>query len=78
MRSLLDYPPTPVAVRARGDRRAGAGAAGVSGSPWVKPPEDVTNENAEFQDTGDQPTPPPEKEKRKKRDTRDFVWPDFG
>jgi outer membrane protein assembly factor BamB len=42
----------------------------------VKEPADVTNPNAEFQDTGDQPAPPAPPPKKRKRET--FVWPDFG
>jgi outer membrane protein assembly factor BamB len=42
-----------------------------------KEPGDVTNPNAEFQDTDDQGAPPPE-EPKKKRKGETFVWPDFG
>jgi len=46
---------------------------------WIKAPGDVTDENAEFQDTTDQPAPPPEEDKpRKRRRGERFVWPDFG
>src|SRR4051794_24106822 len=46
---------------------------------WIKAPGDVTDENAEFQDTEDQPAPPPEQPKaKKKRKVETFVWPDFG
>jgi outer membrane protein assembly factor BamB len=47
---------------------------------WIKAPGDVTNENAEFQDTADQPAPPLDEPQppRKRRRTETFVWPDFG
>ena len=44
---------------------------------WVKAPGDVTDENAEFQETADRPTPPPPPRKKRKR-AETFVWPDFG
>ena len=45
----------------------------------VKEPGDVTDPDAEFQDTSDQPAPPPEEDKpKKKRKGETFVWPDFG
>jgi outer membrane protein assembly factor BamB len=57
--------------------------AGIGGlivyNTWIKRPGDVTDENAEFQDTADQPAQPPAeqpKEKRRRKET--FVWPDFG
>ena len=45
---------------------------------YIKEPGDVTNEDAEFQDTTDADAPPPEEPKRKKRRGETFVWPDFG
>ena len=42
---------------------------------WAREPGDVTNPNAEFQDTSDQPAPPPTRARRK---GETFVWPDFG
>ncbi len=45
---------------------------------WVKAPGDVTDENAEFQDTAEQPPPPAEEPDRKRRRGETFVWPDFG
>ena len=58
-------------------------AGGIAGlvvyNTWIKAPGDVTDENAEFQDTEDQPAPPPEPPaKKKKRKVETFVWPDFG
>ena len=44
---------------------------------WAKEPGDVTNENAEFQDTAE-PDAPPEEPERKRRQGETFVWPDFG
>jgi outer membrane protein assembly factor BamB len=58
------------------------GAVGglIAYTTWVKAPGDVTNENAEFQDTAEQPATPPEQpapdKPRRRRET--FVWPDFG
>lgn len=45
----------------------------------VKEPGDVTNPDAEFQDTTDQPAPPAEEQPKKTRKRGEtFVWPDFG
>jgi outer membrane protein assembly factor BamB len=55
------------------------GVGGLIAYNAVKRPGDVTNENAEFSDTTEQPPPakPPATPKRKrKRET--FLWPDFG
>jgi outer membrane protein assembly factor BamB len=52
----------------------------IAYNTWIKRPGDVTDENAEFQDTADQPAPPldePPPEKKRRR-TETFVWPDFG
>jgi outer membrane protein assembly factor BamB len=46
--------------------------AGILVYNWAKEPGDVTNPNAEFQDTNDQPAQP------KKRKGEKFVWGDFG
>ena len=45
---------------------------------WVKAPGDVTDEDAEFQDTAEQDVPPPEEPEPRKRKGETFVWPDFG
>lgn len=44
----------------------------------AKEPGDVTDPNAEFQDTSDQPAPPPADKPKKRRRTETFIWPDFG
>jgi outer membrane protein assembly factor BamB len=53
----------------------------VAYNTWVKAPGDVTNENAEFQDTTEEAVPPPEPEpepQKKKRRGETFIWADFG
>jgi outer membrane protein assembly factor BamB len=55
--------------------------AGVVIYKAVQRPGDVTNADAEFQDTVDEPAqPPPEPpaDKKPKRPRETFVWPDFG
>src|SRR3954454_23110090 len=56
--------------------------AGIGGlityNTWVKAPGDVTNEDAEFQDTTEQAPPPPEPEPKKRKRGETFVWADFG
>ncbi len=46
---------------------------------WIKAPGDVTDENAEFQDT-ERPAgaPPPSRTRRRSARRETFVWPDFG
>jgi outer membrane protein assembly factor BamB len=56
--------------------------AGIGGlityNTWVKAPGDVTNEDAEFQDTTEQAPPPPEPAPKKRKRGETFVWADFG
>ena len=78
MRSLLDFVKRRWPLVLAAVVVLGVIAGLIVYNTWVKSPGDVTNPNAEFQDTTDQSPPPPKPAPKKRKRGETFIWADFG